>query len=137
MDTSVFLLAADTILFLHVLFVVFVVLGLLLIYVGKIFTWSWIRNPWFRLAHLLAIVVVVAQSWIGVICPLTSWEMSLRQLAGDATYSGTFLSHWLTRALYYQFPAWVFVVFYTGFGVLVVASWVLVRPRPFTRLTCG
>jgi len=128
-----FLLAADTLLFLHVLFVVFVTFGLALIFLGKPFGWSWVRNPWFRIAHLSAIGVVVLQSWVGVICPLTTWEMSLRERAGDAVYSGSFISHWLETLLYYQAPAWVFAVCYTAFGALVVASWFWVRPRGFTK----
>ena len=34
-------------------------------------------------------------AWIGMICPLTTWEMALRAKAGDATYSGSFIAHWL------------------------------------------
>lgn len=136
MDSSVvFLLAADAILLLHVLFVAFVVAGLVLIFVGKVRAWSWVRNPWFRLAHLIAIGVVIIQSWFRVICPLTTLEMALRSRAGDTVYSVSFISHWLETILYYQAPAWVFVVCYTTFGVVVVASWFLVRPRPFTKLT--
>ncbi len=133
-DSSFFLLvAADAILLLHVLFVVFVVAGLVLIFAGKAFSWSWVRNPWFRVAHLIAICIVVAQSWFGVICPLTSWEMSIRSRASDAVYSGSFISHWLETILYYQAPAWVFVVCYSAFWVVVVVSWFWVRPHPFTK----
>ncbi|MCP4299138.1 MAG: DUF2784 domain-containing protein, partial [Gammaproteobacteria bacterium] len=70
-------------------------------------------------------------SWLGVICPLTTWEMVLRERAGAATYSGTFISHWLETILYYQAPAWVFTVCYTVFAAVVVASWFWVRPRRF------
>jgi hypothetical protein len=133
LDSSTFYsLAADTLLVTHVLFVVFVVLGLLLVYVGKLRFWSWVRNPWFRMLHLLAIGVVVVQSWFGIICPLTTWEMSLRAKAGMSVYQGSFISHWLQELLYYQFPFWVFVVCYTVFGGLVVLSWFVVRPRSFT-----
>ena len=97
-----FVLAADAILLLHVLFVAFVLVGLTLIFVGNALAWSWVRNPWFRIAHLAAIGVVVIQSWFGVICPLTTWEMALRSRAGDAMYSGSFISHWLETLLYYQ-----------------------------------
>lgn len=136
MDSSVlFLLAADAILLLHVLFVAFIVVGLVLIFVGKIRAWSWVRNPWFRLAHLLAIAVVTVQSWFRLICPLTTLEMALRSRAGDAVYSVSFISHWLETILYYQAPAWAFVVCYTTFGAVIVASWFLVRPRPLTKLT--
>ena len=117
----------------HALFAAFTVLGLLLIILGGFLSWSWVRNPWFRWAHLAGIGVVVLQSWLGMICPLTTWEMSLRARAGDAVYAGTFVSHWLEELLYYQAPAWVFVVCYTVFGLLVILSWFVVRPRPFAR----
>jgi glucan phosphoethanolaminetransferase (alkaline phosphatase superfamily) len=130
METStIALFAADAVLLLHVLFVVFVIAGLLLIFLGKVLAWSWVRNWWFRITHLVAIVVVVLQAWLGVICPLTTLEMALRREAGDATYAGTFISHWLESILYYQAPAWVFAVCYTAFAALVVLSWFWVRPN--------
>ena len=132
-SASLYLLAADALLLLHVLFVVFVIVGLLLILVGKFARWTWVRNAWFRLAHLVAIGVVVVQSWFGMICPLTTWEMALRRQAGDAVYSGTFISHWLESILYYRAPAWVFAVCYTVFGALVVVSWFWVRPNSLRR----
>ena len=80
---------------------------------------------------MIAIGIVVLQSWFGMICPLTNIEMALRSRAGDATYTGSFIAHWLDSLLYYRAPAWVFAVCYTAFGVLVVASWFWVQPRPF------
>lgn len=130
-STTLYLLAADLLLITHTLFVAFVVVGLVLVICGKFLSWSWVRNPWFRLAHLAAIGVVVLQSWLGVICPLTIWEMTLRAKAGDSIYAGSFIAHWLGELIYYQAPAWVFVVAYTVFAALVIASWVWVRPRPF------
>lgn len=128
-----YLLAADLLLFAHVLFVAFVVIGLVLILIGKFLAWSWVRNPWFRIAHLAAIGVVVLQSWAGVICPLTTWEMALRERAGDIVYTGSFISHWMASILYFHAPAWVFAVSYTAFAAAVIASWFWVRPRRFTE----
>ena len=134
MDSKVlYLLAADVLLFTHVLFVAFAIFGLLLIFAGKKFSWSWVRNPWLRLAHLVGIGVVVLQSWLGVVCPLTIWEMALRSKAGDTVYAGSFISHWLETLLYYQAAEWVFIVCYSAFGALVVLGWFWVRPRPFTK----
>jgi hypothetical protein len=124
-----FLLAADLLLLGHVLFVAFVVIGLILILIGKLLDWAWVRKPWFRITHLAAIGIVVLQSWVGMICPLTTWEMALREKGGGAAYSGTFVSHWLESLLYFQAPAWVFTVCYTVFAGMVVASWFWVRPR--------
>lgn len=128
-----YLLAADAILLLHALFVAFVIMGLLLIFVGKFLSWSWVRSPWFRWAHLIGIGVVVIQAWLGVICPLTIWESALRSKAGDAVYAGSFIAHWLEALLYYRAPEWVFVAAYTAFGLLVGISWFWVRPRPFAK----
>jgi hypothetical protein len=130
MDARLFyLIAADAILLTHVLFVVFVVFGLLLIFAGKLFTWHWVYNFMFRGLHLLAIGIVVLQSWLGVNCPLTIWEMSLRAKGGDAVYAGSFIGHWLQTLLYYRAPEWVFILLYTLFGALVIASWYWVRPK--------
>ena len=125
--------AADLLLLVHSLFVAFVVVALLLILAGKLLGWAWVRNPWFRLAHLAAIGVVVLQAWLGIICPLTTWEMALRARAGDAVYAGAFVAHWLESLLYYQAPPWVFTLAYTVFGALVVLCWFWVRPRPLRR----
>jgi hypothetical protein len=130
---SLYRLAADLVLYLHVAFVVFVVAGLLLIVVGHFAGWRWIRNGGFRLAHLAAIAVVVLQAWLGVLCPLTILEMWLREKAGDAVYPGSFIAHWVEQVLYYDAPAWVFTLSYSAFGLLVLASWIWIRPLPITK----
>ena len=124
-----YLLAADAVLLLHVLFVAFVVVGQLLILAGGLLSWDWVRNWWFRVIHLGAIGVVVLQAWLGVICPLTRLEMYLRDKADDTTYAGSFVSHWLEAILYYRAPAWVFAMVYTLFAIVVVLGWVRVRPH--------
>ena len=106
---------------------------LALILIGGWRGWGWVRNPWFRLAHLAAIGVVISQAWLGRICPLTTLEMYLRSRAGDAVYRGSFIAHWFERLLYYEAPMWIFAVCYTAFGLLVVGSWFVVRPRPLSR----
>lgn len=126
-----YLLIADALLVVHVLFVAFVIGGLLLTIAGGLLGWRWVRNRRFRIAHLFAIAFVVIQAWLGRICPLTVWEMALRDKAGDATYSGSFVAHWLDRMLYYEAPGWLFTAAYSAFGLLVLASWFAVRPRRF------
>jgi len=122
---------ADIVLIAHVAFVAFVLIGLLLIVGGGFRRWSWIRNPWFRTVHLAATGMVVVLTWCGVICPLTTLEMGLRERAGEAPYGGTCIAYWLQKLLYYEAPPWVFVVSYSLFGLLVVGSWIGFRPRPF------
>lgn len=127
------LFLADAILVVHILFICFVVFGLVAIYLGYFLNWQWVRNRSFRILHLIAIGIVVIQSWGGVICPLTTWEMALREAAGSETYSDSFIQHWLQTLLYYNAPDWVFMLLYTGFGGLVLASWYLVPPNARRR----
>lgn len=58
-------LIADTILVIHFAFVLFVVFGLVLILIGLLARWSWIRNRKFRIAHLAAVGFVVLQAGSG------------------------------------------------------------------------
>ncbi|MAE67948.1 MAG: hypothetical protein CMJ18_27150 [Phycisphaeraceae bacterium] len=129
-DPLVYRLAADLVLALHVAFVAFVILGLVLTYAGAVRGWVWVRDRWFRRVHLGAIGFVVIQAWLGAICPLTALEMTLRQRAGDAVYQGSFIAHWLHELLYFEAPFVVFTIGYTLFGLLVAASWIIVRPAP-------
>ena len=122
---------ADVVLVTHITFVAFVVGGLLLILIGGFRGWSWIRNPLFRSVHLAAIGLVVVQAWLGVICPLTTLEMALRERAGESTYAGAFVAYWLQKLLYFEAPPWVFAVCYTAFGLAVVGTWIKFRPRTF------
>ena len=133
-SNSLFRIAADVTLFSHILVVLFVIFGLLLIFVGKILNWAWVRNIWFRIAHLLTITVVVLQSWFGIVCPLTTLEQWFRSKAGQESYSGSFVSHWMNELLFYDAPHWVFIICYTVFGSLVLLSWFWVRPAPFMRV---
>ncbi|MEO5882008.1 MAG: DUF2784 domain-containing protein [Caldimonas sp.] len=122
-DIPSLLLLADVVLAVHVALVAFVVGGLVLVVAGNLADWRWVNDLGFRLAHALAIAVVVAEAWLGLPCPLTTLELALRSRAGAASYGGGFIEHWLQWLLYYDAPAWVFVVLYSVFGLLVSATW--------------
>lgn len=122
-------LHADFILVVHALYVAFVVIGLVLIVVGVFRNWPWIRNAWFRTLHLLAIGIVVVQTWLGKHCPLTVWESRLRRAADEAGYTGSFVQHWLHNLLFCDFAPWVFTLAYTLFGIMVALTWALAPPR--------
>ena len=129
LDPSLSLLLANGVLIIHAGIAAFVVGGLVLTVVGNLNHWNWVNNIWFRAAHLAAIAVVVGESWLGLVCPLTTLEMSLRSRAGESSYGGGFIEHWLQQLLYYSAPPWLFVVVYTAFAVLVLATWYYFPPR--------
>lgn len=123
-------LLADSVLLLHAAVVLFVVGGWLLIVAGPRRRWRFIDALGFRLLHLATIAFVVIQSWLGAVCPLTLLESWLRRQAGSvAGYRDGFIAFWLQRLLFHEAPAWVFVLVYTVFGLLVAASWRWFPPR--------
>jgi hypothetical protein len=120
---------ADAVLLLHFGVVVCVVGGLVAVVVGNLRAWRWVNSLWFRLAHLAAIGVVVVQSLLGKLCPLTVLESWLRERAGESAYTASFIENWVRRVLFYEAPFWVFSLSYTVFGLLVVAAWWRYPPR--------
>jgi polyferredoxin len=126
---ALFQLAADVVLVGHFAIAMFVVAGLALVVVGNLRDWSWVNGWSFRLAHLAAIAIVVAEAWLGIVCPLTTLENWLRTGAGATPYAESFVAHWLQRLLFYDAPAWVFTTAYTVFGLAVAAAWWVFPPR--------
>ena len=117
-------LLADVVLVVHFAFVLFVVGGLAAVWIGAATGWRWVRNVWFRIAHLAAIAYVAGESILGIGCPLTVWEAALR--GGQAQKS--FVAQWVHRLMFYDLPEPVFTALYVGFALLVAASWIFVRP---------
>lgn len=113
---------ADLTVIAHVGYVSFVVIGQLLILIGAFQGWGWIRNRTFRFAHLAAIVIVVLEAWVGMTCPLTTWENWFREWAGQTRYQGDFVARWMHELLFFDAPPWVFTVCYTSFGAVVLAT---------------
>lgn len=122
-------LAADAILLLHFLFVLFIVGGLALTWLGAWRGWRWVRGFAFRLAHLAAIVFVACEALIGMACPLTLWEDALRGMASDKS----FIARWVHQLMFYSAPEWVFTALYVGFALIVAATFWFVPLRRASR----
>ena len=118
-------LAADALLVLHFAIVVFIVGGLVLVWIGAAARWAWIRNPWFRYAHLGAIVFVAGEAVLGFACPLTVWEDLLR----GGVRPESFVGRWVYRVLYYRAPEWVFTTAYAAWAAATVITLIFVPPR--------
>jgi len=129
-STSFYHWLADLTLLTHALLVAFVIGGELLTLIGWARTWAWTRERIFRFAHLGCILIVMLEAWFGVACPLTTLEDEWRRRAGEAAYSGSFISTWLDRLLFYSAPPWAFTLTYSLFAALVLATFLWYPPRP-------
>lgn len=86
----IYRLAADALVLLHLLFILFALLGGLLV-----LKWRWLA--WL---HLPAMAWGALAEFLHLICPLTPLEIGLRRAAGQAGYSGGFVEHYLMPLLY-------------------------------------
>lgn len=85
-----FRLAADAVVVIHLLFILFVLFGGLLV----------LRRPWLALLHLPAVTWGAVVEFFHLYCPLTPLENRLRQAAGQAGYEGGFIEHYLIPLIY-------------------------------------
>ncbi len=117
-----FRLAADVVLVLHLAFIAFVVLGGL----------SVLRHRWIVYLHIPAAVWGAFVEISGRICPLTTWENSLRRSAGESGYAESFVEHYLVPVIY---PAGLTRSLQFAIAGLVIAAniviygWLLYRWR--------
>ncbi len=80
----IYTILADAVVALHLGYVAFVLVALLLTLIGISLRWQWVRNLRFRLVHLIMVEVVALEGAFGILCPLTTWETKLRERARRA-----------------------------------------------------
>lgn len=120
---------ADLLVGIHLGYVVFVVVGQLLIWIGWAWGWKWIRNRTFRVLHLLAMAIVAFEQAMSLRCPLSVWEQDLRMMAGEKGTSETFLGRLFQSVLFYELPTETFAWIYYSMTVLIVATLILCPPQ--------
>lgn len=120
---------ADLVLFLHVCYAAFVLGGLLLLPLGWRFAWRWARARAFRMTHVICTALVAVEALIGLTCPLTWLENMLRVASAAPGDGRSFVGHLLYRLLYYDAPAWVFVVIYTALALTVGLLYYYLPPQ--------
>lgn len=124
---ALYALLADIIVLFHFCYVAFTVGGELIVLLGGLLRWAWVRNLPFRIVHLAAVVLVAAEALAGEACPLTTWEYRLRVAAGQKVEQQiSFVARLVRSIIFYDFPAWVFLAAYVGFALLVAATFLIV-----------
>lgn len=121
-------LSADLVLIAHLAFILFVALGGLLV----------LRRPRLMWLHLPAVVWGTLGEFLGVFCPLTPLETTLRELGGGIGYEGDFIGHYVTAFIYPSGLARGIQVA-LGFGALLLnmaiyGYWLLKKRRSRTRM---
>ncbi len=131
-------LLADLIVTVHLLVVLFMVLGFLGICVGWPLGWSWIRNPWFRSAHLAIMAYIVFNAWRGELCFLTHWEADVRAAAGQSSLvEASFVGRLMHELTFVEMAQETLDRIYMVLGGLFLVQCLWIRPRPFRSSETG
>lgn len=125
-----YLLAADAIFWMHFAFAIFIVMGLPVIWIGYFAKFKFVKNLKFRICHTLAMGIVLCESLVGMICPLTEWENDLRIKGGEGQiYETSFIKEWFHNIMFFEFSERTFMIIYLLFFVLVLLTLWIIPPE--------
>ncbi len=116
--------AAEGIVLLHFLWIVFVV-------TGAFFLW---RTRRWKCVHLAAVLYSLAIEIWAWICPLTYLEQWLWVRAGIESYEGSFITHYLEKIIYLGAPQWLLV---SAVALLLIVTVYLYFFRSYQDVTSG
>jgi len=120
----VYKLLADAAVLLHLLWIVFLVLGL-------VWAWRWPRAAYVHLAGLGLVLVLNLGGWY---CPLTDLEVYLRSLhRPEVTYQGSLAINYLERIVYPDLPETLLRRAAVLWAVLNLAGYALLARKRLRR----
>lgn len=114
-------IAAEAVVLLHFLFILFALLGGLLA----------LRWPRIMYVHIPAALWGMVVEWAGWLCPLTPLEQALRRAAGEQSYEGGFIENYLWPLIY---PEGLTREIQLALGVVVLVTNIAIYALVFARL---
>jgi len=128
-------LAANLIAVVHIAFFLFIVGGMVAIVAAIRKPIAWVRNPWFRIAHAMAIYIVLFEEATGLQCPLNVLQWGAREVATGTTEASAGVGGLLDFLLYHTISPLALDIMYWSFGALTLLMLWIVPPRFAKRPT--
>ena len=121
---------ANTVAALHVMYFLFVIGGFSWLLTRYAKGSRWLLNPWLRVIHFAAVLVVPAEDVFGLRCPLNVAESNLRESAGSANATATDgVSTVLDALLRHTIPGWFLDGMYWVLGGVLLLLLFIRPPR--------
>jgi len=93
----------------HAVIILFNVFGLVAIPMGGIYHLRFVREPVWRIAHILSLGAVAVQAAMGRACFLTIWQDALTDGSQE---NQPLIARSVDALIYWPIPIWVFAVGY-------------------------
>jgi hypothetical protein len=126
---------AASVLYFHLGVVAFNIFWMVAVPLGAWAGWTFVRNIWWRGAHVASLVVVAVQAAFGRLCFLTIWQNNLEAASGVRLGESSAFERAAMAAIYWPLPAWAFIALYIAAVLYAAALWILVPPQPARRLS--
>lgn len=129
MSNYCYRITADLIVVIHFLWILFMLWG-----AGRTI-WAVIKREkrflgsmWLRSLHLGGILFVAFFIIIRKPCPLTIWEIRLREISGVESYTGSFIIHYIEQIVYPSVPAWIVNIPSILIGCIILFFYIIYPP---------
>ena len=115
---------AEIILYFHFIIFFFIRRGFVVIPLGYLLKWNFVKIKLLRLIHLLLMTFVTFETILGFMCPLTYFEKFLRNDT-EATNLITIVLH---KIMYWDFPSHYFIILYIICFIYLLFLWYIFKP---------
>jgi hypothetical protein len=108
---------ADFVIFIHLLWIVFLISGSL---------WG-VRNKALKVVHILGLGYAFIINLFGFYCPLTHLEIWLQyRYSPSGAYTGSFIAHYMEKVIYIDLPD--YAIFLLTAALCAFNAWVYLKP---------
>ena len=118
------MILSEIVLLLHFSIFLFMILSFILIPYGYYQNWEWVKNIYFRSIHLILMGIILIETILGFMCPLTILENFLR---ADKKIDNIF-SKIIHQIMYWDFTNYQFIILYLLSLSYIIFLWFSFRP---------
>ena len=115
---------SEIVLLLHFFIFLFIVFSFFFIPFGYYKNWEWVKNKNYRLIHLFLMGIVLIETILGFMCPLTILENFLRS---DIKVNNKF-TEIIHQIMYWNFSNYQFIILYLLSFLYLIFLWFFFKP---------
>ena len=116
---------SEIVLFFHFIVFLFITVSFFLIPFGYFQKWKWVKNKYYRLTHLVLMGVILIETILGFMCPLTILENFLRNNI-EVDNNLTQIIH---QIMYWNLPNYQFIILYILSFSYLIFLWFFFKPN--------
>ena len=115
----------EIVLFFHFFIFLFITFSFFLIPFGYFKKWEWVKNKYYRLIHLVLMGIILIETILGFMCPLTILENFLRNNI-EVDNNLTQIIH---QIMYWNLPNYQFIILYILSFSYLIFLWFFFKPN--------